>query len=49
MVQEASVFACRQPDPVLQQIEKFYNNTMTSNDAFKQYADTGIGSSVQSR
>ena len=29
------VFACRQPDPVLQQIEQFHNYTTTSNDAFK--------------
>ena len=29
------VFACRQPDPVLQQIEQFHNYTITSNDAFK--------------
>ena len=29
------VFACRQPDPVLQQIEHFHNYTITSNDAFK--------------
>ena len=29
------VFACRQPDPVLQQIEQFHNYTITSNDAFR--------------
>lgn len=29
------VFACRQPDPVLQQIEHYHNYTITSNDAFK--------------
>ncbi len=29
------VFACRQPDPVLQQVEHFHNYTITSNDAFK--------------
>ena len=29
------IFACRQPDPVLQQIEQFHNYTITSNDAFK--------------
>jgi len=28
-------FACRQPDPVLQQIEQPYNYTITANDAFK--------------
>ncbi|MDR2094293.1 MAG: 3D-(3,5/4)-trihydroxycyclohexane-1,2-dione acylhydrolase (decyclizing) [Treponema sp.] len=28
-------FACRQPDPVLQQVEIPYNYTITSNDAFK--------------
>lgn len=29
------VFACRQPDPVLQQVEQFHNYTITSNDAFR--------------
>ncbi len=29
------VFACRQPDPVLQQLEQFHNLSITSNDAFK--------------
>ncbi|MCP4135047.1 MAG: 3D-(3,5/4)-trihydroxycyclohexane-1,2-dione acylhydrolase (decyclizing) [bacterium] len=29
------VFACRQPDPVLQQMEQFNNYSVTSNDAFK--------------
>ena len=29
------VFACRQPDPVLQQIEHFHDYTITSNDAFR--------------
>jgi 3D-(3,5/4)-trihydroxycyclohexane-1,2-dione acylhydrolase (decyclizing) len=29
------VFACRQPDPVLQQVEHFHDYTMTSNDAFR--------------
>ena len=29
------VFACRQPDPVLQQIEQSYDYNVTSNDAFK--------------
>ncbi len=29
------VFACRQPDPVLQQLEQFHNYSITSNDAFK--------------
>ncbi|MCK5153254.1 MAG: 3D-(3,5/4)-trihydroxycyclohexane-1,2-dione acylhydrolase (decyclizing), partial [Spirochaetales bacterium] len=29
------VFACRQPDPVLQQLEQFHDYTITSNDAFK--------------
>lgn len=29
------VFACRQPDPVLQQIEHFHNQITTSNDAFE--------------
>lgn len=29
------VFACRQPDPVLQQMEQFNDYTITSNDAFK--------------
>jgi 3D-(3,5/4)-trihydroxycyclohexane-1,2-dione acylhydrolase (decyclizing) len=28
-------FACRQPDPVLQQIEQPYNYTITANDSFK--------------
>ncbi len=31
----SDVFACRQPDPVLQQVEQFYNYTITSNDAFR--------------
>lgn len=29
------VFACRQPDPVLQQLEQFHDYSVTSNDAFK--------------
>jgi 3D-(3,5/4)-trihydroxycyclohexane-1,2-dione acylhydrolase (decyclizing) len=29
------VFACRQPDPVLQQLEQFHDFSITSNDAFK--------------
>ncbi|MCF7934616.1 MAG: 3D-(3,5/4)-trihydroxycyclohexane-1,2-dione acylhydrolase (decyclizing), partial [Spirochaetia bacterium] len=29
------VFACRQPDPVLQQLEQFHDYTITSNDAFR--------------
>ncbi len=29
------VFACRQPDPVLQQLEQFHDFGITSNDAFK--------------
>ncbi len=29
------VFACRQPDPVLQQVEQYHNYTITSNDAFR--------------
>lgn len=29
------VFACRQPDPVLQQMEQFHDYTNTSNDAFR--------------
>ncbi len=29
------VFACRQPDPVLQQLEQFHDYSITSNDAFK--------------
>ncbi|NQT60861.1 MAG: 3D-(3,5/4)-trihydroxycyclohexane-1,2-dione acylhydrolase (decyclizing) [Bacteroidetes bacterium] len=29
------VFACRQPDPVLQQLEQFNDYSITSNDAFK--------------
>lgn len=29
------VYATRQPDPVLQQIEQFYNLTISTNDAFK--------------
>jgi 3D-(3,5/4)-trihydroxycyclohexane-1,2-dione acylhydrolase (decyclizing) len=29
------VFACRQPDPVLQQVEQSHNYTITSNDAFR--------------
>ncbi len=35
-------FACRQPDPVLQQVEQFYDPNVTANDAFKavsQYWD----------
>ena len=28
-------FACRQPDPVLQQMEQFHDYTATSNDAFR--------------
>jgi 3D-(3,5/4)-trihydroxycyclohexane-1,2-dione acylhydrolase (decyclizing) len=28
-------FACRQPDPVLQQVEQFYDLNITANDAFK--------------
>ncbi|MBF9016715.1 MULTISPECIES: 3D-(3,5/4)-trihydroxycyclohexane-1,2-dione acylhydrolase (decyclizing) [unclassified Oceanispirochaeta] len=28
-------FACRQPDPVLQQMEQFNDSTVTSNDAFR--------------
>jgi len=28
-------FACRQPDPVLQQVEQFYDCNLTANDAFK--------------
>ena len=28
-------FACRQPDPVLQQVEQSYSYTITANDAFK--------------
>jgi 3D-(3,5/4)-trihydroxycyclohexane-1,2-dione acylhydrolase (decyclizing) len=31
----ADTFACRQPDPVLQQIENFNDYTVTANDAFK--------------
>ncbi len=29
------VFACRQPDPVLQQVEQFHDYSITSNDAFR--------------
>lgn len=29
------VFACRQPDPVLQQMEQFHDYSTTSNDAFR--------------
>jgi 3D-(3,5/4)-trihydroxycyclohexane-1,2-dione acylhydrolase (decyclizing) len=29
------IFACRQPDPVLQQVEQFYDSNVTANDAFK--------------
>ncbi len=29
------IYACRQPDPVLQQIEQFYDYNITANDAFK--------------
>jgi 3D-(3,5/4)-trihydroxycyclohexane-1,2-dione acylhydrolase (decyclizing) len=29
------IFACRQPDPVLQQIEQFHDYNITANDAFK--------------
>lgn len=28
-------FACRQPDPVLQQVEQFHDSNITANDAFK--------------
>ncbi len=28
-------FACRQPDPVLQQVEQFHNYSITANDAFR--------------
>jgi 3D-(3,5/4)-trihydroxycyclohexane-1,2-dione acylhydrolase (decyclizing) len=28
-------FACRQPDPVLQQVEQFFDPNVTANDAFK--------------
>jgi 3D-(3,5/4)-trihydroxycyclohexane-1,2-dione acylhydrolase (decyclizing) len=28
-------FACRQPDPVLQQVEQFHDPNLTANDAFK--------------
>jgi 3D-(3,5/4)-trihydroxycyclohexane-1,2-dione acylhydrolase (decyclizing) len=28
-------FACRQPDPVLQQVEQFHDSNVTANDAFK--------------
>lgn len=28
-------YACRQPDPVLQQVEQFYDCNITANDAFK--------------
>jgi 3D-(3,5/4)-trihydroxycyclohexane-1,2-dione acylhydrolase (decyclizing) len=31
----ADVFACRQPDPVLQQVEQFDDPNLTANDAFK--------------
>jgi 3D-(3,5/4)-trihydroxycyclohexane-1,2-dione acylhydrolase (decyclizing) len=31
----ADVFACRQPDPVLQQVEQFHDLNITANDAFK--------------
>ena len=29
------VFACRQPDPVLQQVERFHDGSISANDAFK--------------
>jgi 3D-(3,5/4)-trihydroxycyclohexane-1,2-dione acylhydrolase (decyclizing) len=29
------VYACRQPDPVLQQVEQFYDLNISTNDAFK--------------
>jgi 3D-(3,5/4)-trihydroxycyclohexane-1,2-dione acylhydrolase (decyclizing) len=29
------IFACRQPDPVLQQVEQFFDPNVTANDAFK--------------
>ena len=35
LVLPGDTFACRQPDPVLQQIEQTYNYSITSNDAFK--------------
>jgi 3D-(3,5/4)-trihydroxycyclohexane-1,2-dione acylhydrolase (decyclizing) len=31
----ADVFVCRQPDPVLQQVEQFHDLNITANDAFK--------------
>ena len=33
------VFATRQPDPVLQQIEQFHDLTISTNDAFIMYFD----------
>ncbi len=35
LVLPGDTFACRQPDPVLQQVEQTYNYTITSNDAFR--------------
>ena len=35
LVLPGDTFACRQPDPVLQQVEHYNNYSITSNDAFK--------------
>jgi TPP-dependent trihydroxycyclohexane-1,2-dione (THcHDO) dehydratase len=41
------VFATRQPDPVLQQIEQSYDLSISTNDAFAQSANTGTASPVR--
>ncbi|MBQ9329776.1 MAG: 3D-(3,5/4)-trihydroxycyclohexane-1,2-dione acylhydrolase (decyclizing) [Oscillibacter sp.] len=35
LVLPGDVYACRQPDPVLQQVEQTYNLSISTNDAFK--------------
>ncbi|WP_020612206.1 3D-(3,5/4)-trihydroxycyclohexane-1,2-dione acylhydrolase (decyclizing) [Sediminispirochaeta bajacaliforniensis] len=35
LLMPGDAFACRQPDPVLQQVEQFHDYTVTANDAFK--------------
>ena len=35
LVRPGDVYACRQPDPVLQQVEQTHNLSISTNDAFK--------------
>ena len=35
------MFATRQPDPVLQQIEQSYDLSISTNDAFRAVSNTG--------